>query len=502
MAGFFEDLFGGSNIPNFLSAGAQIYNIEEGKSDLRSVGNQALAGANQIAGQAQAASQFSPFGITSGTGGIQTDATGGTSLALGGPQQALQNSMFGYQQGLAGQLGQQDPRLQQLASMGFGGAVNQFGGIAGAGSQFQGGQNQLNQLGLMQGMRSQMPTGFEGMSQQALQMGQAGLGQMTNPLQALSGRYNDLAQQSTQNLLQDRGAREQEIYNKTRAMQTPEEERQQQNLNQQLVAQGRQGISTAQYGGTPEQLARAKAVAEARNSASFGAMQQAGQEQNQDLQRAMGLSTQAGNLYGQGEQLMGSQQNRALGLGNFGMQGTTQGAGLQQQYLQNALASQQGAGSLAGLQQQLQQGQLGLTSGMFGLGQQGALGGSQQQAAMLQNLLGGQQAGFGGENQLLNQLQASTNIASIADLGRRQGAGMFADTSMSGLEQKLSTELGAADMSSRYGEALARLFGQGAQAAGSNTGIQSSIGALGGQVGGMLDSGFGSILESLGLLRE
>jgi hypothetical protein len=498
MAGFFEGLLGAGGLNDLLGAGAQIYNIEEGKQDLRNIGQQAFTGANQIAGQAQQASQFSPFGIRSNTGGIQTDAQGGTNLQLGGPQQQLQNSMFGFQQGQANQLGQQDPRLQQLAGMGFGGAMSQFGNIAGAGSQFQGGQNQLNQLGLMQGMRSQIPTGFEGMSQQALQMGQAGLGQMNNPLQALQGQYNNLAQQSTQGLLQDRGAREQEIFDRTRAMQMPEEQRAQQNLDQQLFSQGRQGIKTAQYGGTPEQLARAKAVAEARNSASFGAMNQAGQEQNQDLQRALGLSSQAGSLAGQGEQLMGSQQGRALGLGGFGMQGTAQGAGLQSQYLQNALAAQQGAGGLAGLQQQLQQGQLGLSSGMFGMGQQAALGGSQQDAARLQNLLGGQQIGFGGENQLLNQLQATTNIASIADLGRRQGAGMFADTSLSGLEQLLASEMGAADMSSQYGQAIAQMLGSGMQAGSNSSGLLGGISNLGGNIGGMLDTGFGSILQALG----
>ena len=71
-----------------------------------------------------------------------------------------------------------------------------------------------------------------------------------------------------------------------RAAQLPEEERQRQQLEQRLAAQGRLGVRTAQFGGTPEQLAIEKAQAEARNTAMLGAMQQAQAEQAQ--QAALG----------------------------------------------------------------------------------------------------------------------------------------------------------------------------------------------------------------------
>jgi hypothetical protein len=75
--------------------------------------------------------------------------------------------------------------------------------------------------------------------------------------------------------------READIYERMRAVQRPEELRKQQAMQEQMFAQGRGGVRTAQYGGTPEQLAMYKAQAEAQNSAMLGAMQQAQQEQTQ-----------------------------------------------------------------------------------------------------------------------------------------------------------------------------------------------------------------------------
>lgn len=75
--------------------------------------------------------------------------------------------------------------------------------------------------------------------------------------------------------------RETDIYERMRAAQMPEEAIQRQELENRLAAQGRLGVRTAQFGGTPEQLAMAKAQAEAQNTAMLGAMQQAQAEQAQ-----------------------------------------------------------------------------------------------------------------------------------------------------------------------------------------------------------------------------
>jgi len=76
-------------------------------------------------------------------------------------------------------------------------------------------------------------------------------------------------------------SREADIYNRMRAAQMPEEERQRMDLEERLFNQGRSGVSTNMYGGTPEQFAMAKAQAEAQNQAMLAAMGQAQQEQMQ-----------------------------------------------------------------------------------------------------------------------------------------------------------------------------------------------------------------------------
>jgi hypothetical protein len=80
--------------------------------------------------------------------------------------------------------------------------------------------------------------------------------------------------------------REQDIYQRIRAAQSPEEERQRLMLEERLANQGRLGVQTNMFGGTPEAFAMEKAQAEARNQAMLGAMQQAQTEQAQ--QAALG----------------------------------------------------------------------------------------------------------------------------------------------------------------------------------------------------------------------
>lgn len=153
----------------------------------------------------------------------------------------------------------------------------------------------------------------------------------------------------------DRGVREGTIYDRIRAIQNPEEARQQQLLSDRLLSQGRAGLSTAMYGGSPEQFAMDKARAEAMNQAALMAMDQAGKERGQDI-------------------------------------------------------------------------------------------------ANIQSLMGLQ---YVPDTQALNMLGAGTNLASIADLGRRQGAGLFAEASSAGLEALMNTELGRANfLQGLYGSAI------------------------------------------------
>jgi hypothetical protein len=93
--------------------------------------------------------------------------------------------------------------------------------------------------------------------------------------------------------------REQDVYDRIRATQMPEEQRNQIALNERLAAQGRTGLRTAQFGGSPEQFAMEKARAEAMNQASLMSINQAEQQRASDLATAtgmFGLGTQASFL--------------------------------------------------------------------------------------------------------------------------------------------------------------------------------------------------------------
>ena len=83
--------------------------------------------------------------------------------------------------------------------------------------------------------------------------------------------------------------REQDIYNRIRATQLPEEQRQQLALYEQLASQGRTGLRTAMFGGSPEQFAMEKARAEAMNQASLASINQAEQQRASDLAAATGM---------------------------------------------------------------------------------------------------------------------------------------------------------------------------------------------------------------------
>jgi hypothetical protein len=89
---------------------------------------------------------------------------------------------------------------------------------------------------------------------------------------------------------QDQQAREMDIYGRLNAMQAPEQERARLQLEQRLFNQGRLGVQTSMFGGTPEALALEKAIAEQQAGTAVDAMGQARAEQAQlSSQRAAAL---------------------------------------------------------------------------------------------------------------------------------------------------------------------------------------------------------------------
>ena len=202
-------------------------------AEIGTKGYEELAGEEGLAQELRGMLEFQPYTVTSSTGGrfgmTQDPVTGSYDyqVTLSPEEQAMQQTLFGG----ASQLAQQaaasyDPRYEELAQQAYGGV----GGM------------------LTQAQQAAMDAGA-----------------------------------------MDRAAREEEVYRQLRALQSPEEERERLAQEQRLAAQGRLGVRTAQFGGTPEQLALAKAQEEARNQAMLNAMQFAGQEQQRQAQLGTGM---------------------------------------------------------------------------------------------------------------------------------------------------------------------------------------------------------------------
>lgn len=90
--------------------------------------------------------------------------------------------------------------------------------------------------------------------------------------------------------MQNTAGREQDIYERFRAVQRPQEEINRLATEERLAAQGRLGLSSAQYGGAnPELYAQENAIADARNKAMLAAMGQAQAEQQQQFNIGQGM---------------------------------------------------------------------------------------------------------------------------------------------------------------------------------------------------------------------
>ena len=94
-----------------------------------------------------------------------------------------------------------------------------------------------------------------------------------------------------------RTTRETNIFNRLEAMQAPERERARLQLEERLFGQGRGGVRTSMFGGTPEQLALNKAIEEQKAASAVSAMQQAREEQAlQSQQTLQGLQEFRGRM--------------------------------------------------------------------------------------------------------------------------------------------------------------------------------------------------------------
>jgi hypothetical protein len=337
-------------------------------NELRGLGTEAQSEALRIGQQAQTDTAFKPFSISTGFGGVQTDPTGGFTTTLSPQQQALQGQLAGITGGLTGGFGAGAPDVSGIQNQAF---ADASGFLTGA------------------------PTGQQGITD-------------------LTSNFLTQAPSMFTNAMGNMAGREQSVYDRIRATQMPEEQRQQSALNEQLAAQGRTGLRTAQFGGSPEQFAMEKARAEAMNQASLSSINQAGTEQERAFAQA-----QAFNQMGIG--------------GSQALQG-------------------------------LQQGQQGLASGLFGLGTQAAGLGTGLQQGQLGNIQSALGMQYMPENQLLASMTPGIQLADIAGTGQREGAGLFAEAGAAGLEANLGAQQNRAEGLAGLYNSLINSQGQAASA--------------------------------------
>lgn len=94
-----------------------------------------------------------------------------------------------------------------------------------------------------------------------------------------------------------RAGREADIFGRLEAVQAPERERARLQLEERLLGQGRGGVRTSMFGGTPEELALNKAIEEQRAASAVSAMEQARAEQAlQSQQTLQGLGEFRGRM--------------------------------------------------------------------------------------------------------------------------------------------------------------------------------------------------------------
>lgn len=272
---FLGGLFGDYIIPNLgpiASTAGGLGALTGAYDRLGAIGERGLVGAGQIAEEAFARSQFKPFTVTTGTG---------ASVGVGVPAPGSFAEMSRADR--INQLMEQNPNLtreQAIANQEFsrmrGFDINNDGVVTN--QEFAAARN----AGLVGGGAA----GAGGAGGGAF----TGAGPMIGPNiqttyspteQAISSGAFTGAQTLLDAVTADRATREQDIYDRIRATQLAEEERQRLALEERLASQGRLGVQTAMFGGTPEQLALAKAQEESQARASLAAIQQAQAEQAQ-----------------------------------------------------------------------------------------------------------------------------------------------------------------------------------------------------------------------------
>ena len=391
----YAGLLGGLATGGLAGAAAGV-GVNDAIGRLQDIGQAGLTDYGNLAKTVTDNISFTPYALTSSLGTTQQTAPGVITQSLT-PQQQSNVDAAQQQQGLL-----------------YGAAVPDTSGIA----QGAFGQSQAQLAGV-------------GTGQQDLASLRAGYGTAAQGMTGmLGGSTTDMANQ---------------LFQQQQGMRNPEQQRQQQALESRLLSQGRLGTTTAAYGGTPEQLAMAKAIQEQQSADAFNSMTQA-------------------------EQLAASQQNRALGLGNA-------------------------TSSMAQAQQALRQGDIANAQGLFNIGSAAAQLPQQMQGQNIAQAGQLQAQALAPAAQQADQLTASANLAAKqADTAATAGR-LFGDVAGAGLQERLTAESAASATRVKQFDSILKSYADqgGATGESANT-IQRAIDSGVTKVGGMLYSAAGKLL--------
>ena len=322
--------------------------------------------------------------------------------------------------------------------------------------------------------------------QRALGLGMAGLdAQAPSDVEALRQQYTQLASQTAGRALQDTAGREADVYERIRATQRPEEERQRLALEERMAQQGRLGVRTAMYGGTPEQAALAMQQEEAQNRASLMAMQQAQAERQQAVSEAQTFGGLFGQQAGLSSQLQSAAQQRAAQLSQLGLSAQQIESQLESEGLGRSVTAATQAAQLAQVAGGLQAQQAGLGAQYASLGSQLAMQNLAAQQAQQQLGLGALTGAYMPQAQLLNVMQAQQLYPQLQQQAQLFGTGQYGETMMSGLEARLIAEQARANLLGGIGSGLLG-------------GLFSPIATQGGGVGSLFGSILGDIFDGGG----
>ena len=391
----YASLFGGLATGGLAGAAAGA-GVNEAIGRLQALGQAGVTDYGNLAKASTQGINFTPYALTSSLGTTQQTAPGVISQQLTPQQQANVNAAQSQQGSLYGAA---VPDTSGIAQGAFGQSQAQLAGVGA-------GQQDLASLRAGYGTAAQGMTGM------------------------LGGSTTDMANQ---------------LFQQQQGMRNPEQQRQQQALESRLLSQGRLGTTTAAYGGTPEQLAMAKAIQEQQSADAFNSMTQA-------------------------EQMATSQQARALGLGNA-------------------------TSSMAQAQQALRQGDINAASGLFNIGSAAAQLPQQMQGQNIAQAGQLQAQALAPGAQQLQQAQLSANIGEQQANTAYKAGGLFGGLAGAGLQERLTAESAAsATRVKQFDSILKSYSAQGGTASESANTIQQAINSGVKKIGDKLYDAGGKLL--------